>query len=186
MTIGISGAPGSFSEQAAIKFAEKNNIQNPTIDFLVSVENVLAKLEKGELDFGVFPIENSIGGIVIEAVHAMAPHQFKIKELFEIEVNQNLLVIKGMSASDITAIASHDQAIKQCRMYLKRMWENIDLQPYPDTALAAKDLSEGTLPASTAVIASMRAAEMYGLDVLDEKIQDLKFNYTVFVAAEKI
>ncbi len=95
------------------------------------------------------------------------------------------MVMKGSTASDITAIASHDQALKQCRMYLKRMWENVDLQPYPDTALAAKDLSEGTLPSSTAVVASMRAAEMYGLDVLDEKIQDLKFNYTVFVAAEK-
>jgi prephenate dehydratase len=185
MIIGISGAPGSFSEQAAIKFSEKNSIKNPEIDFLVSVENVLTKLEMGQIDYGVFPIENSIGGIVIEAVHAMAPHQFKIKELFEIEVNQNLLVMKGKTASDITAIASHDQALKQCRMYLKRMWENIDLQPYADTALAAKDLSEGKLPQSTAVVASMRAAEMYGLDVLDEKIQDLKFNYTVFVAAEK-
>lgn len=185
MKIGISGAPGAFSEQAARKYAEKHAISDLSVDFLVSVENVLTKLEKGEIDRGVFPIENSIGGVVIEAVYAMAPHQFEIEELFEIEVNQNLLVQKGVTASDVTAITSHDQALKQCRMYLKRMWPTIDLQPYADTALAAKDLAEGKLPRTTAVVASALAAELYGLDILEEKIQDLKFNYTVFVAAKK-
>lgn len=70
-------------------------------------------------------------------------------------------------------------------MYLKRMWPTTDLAPYADTALAAKDLAEGVLPKTTAVIASARAAELYGLDILDEKIQDMKFNYTVFVAAKR-
>ncbi|MCL9972351.1 MAG: prephenate dehydratase, partial [Candidatus Pacebacteria bacterium] len=101
------------------------------------------------------------------------------------EVNQNLIVQKGVTASDVTAITSHDQALKQCRMYLKRTWPDIDLVPYADTALAAKHLSDGTLPRTTAVVASARAAEMYGLDLLEEKIQDLKFNYTVFIAAKK-
>lgn len=180
MTIGIAGAPGAFSEQAALKY-------NPDakIDFLVSVENVLTELEKGTIDTGIFPIENSTGGVVIEAVYAMARHRFEIEELFEIEVNQNLIVQKGVTAADITAITSHDQALKQCRMYLKRMWPTIDLQPYADTALAAKDLAEGTLPRTTAVVASARAAELYGLDILEEKIQDLKFNYTVFVVGKK-
>lgn len=181
MHIGISGAPGSFSQEAALKFDP-----NAQIEFLVSVENVLSELEKGTIERGIFPIENSTGGIVIEAVHAMAKHQFEIEKLFEIEVNQNLIVQKGVTASDITSVTSHDQALKQCRMYLKRMWPDIDLVPYADTALAAKHLSDGTLPRTTAVVASARAAEMYGLDLLDEKIQDLKFNYTVFIAAKKI
>lgn len=181
MHIGISGAPGSFSQEAALKFDP-----NAQIEFLVSVENVLSELEKGTIERGIFPIENSTGGIVIEAVYAMAKHQFEIEKLFEIEVNQNLIVQKGVTASDVTAITSHDQALKQCRMYLKRMWPDIDLVPYADTALAAKHLSDGTLPRTTAVVASARAAELYGLDLLDEKIQDLKFNYTVFIVAKKI
>lgn len=180
MRIGISGAPGAFSEVAALKFDPQADIE-----FLVSVENVLTELEKGTIDRGVFPIENSTGGIVIEAVYAMAKHTFEIEKMFEIEVNQNLLAMKGVTASDITAITSHDQALKQCRMYLKRMWPNVDLVPYADTALAAKDLASGVLPKTTAVVASVKAAELYGLDILDEKIQDLKFNYTVFVAAKK-
>lgn len=180
MKIGISGVPGSFSEQAALKFDPSAEIV-----FLVSVENVLTALEEGSVERGVFPIENSTGGIVIEAVYAMAKHQFDVEQLFEIEVNQNLLVQKGVVASDVTAITSHDQALKQCRMYLKRMWPDIELVPYADTALAAKDLARGALPPTTAVVASARAAELYGLDILEEKIQDLKFNYTVFIAAKK-
>lgn len=180
MRVGISGAPGSFSQEAALKYDPEAEIV-----FLVSVENVLTELESGTIERGVFPIENSTGGIVIEAVYAMAKHQFELEQLFEIEVNQNLIVQKGVTASDITAITSHDQALKQCRMYLKRMWPDVELLPYADTALAARDLSDGTLPRSTAVIASARAAALYGLDMLDEKVQDLKFNYTVFIAAKK-
>ena len=170
---------------AALKFVELAGQGTPDIDFLVSVENVLSKLEAGEIDYGVFPIENSTGGIVIEAVYAMAKHRFDVEKLFEIEVNQNLLVQKGVNASDVTSVTSHDQALKQCRMYLKRMWPDIELVPYADTALAAKDLASGVLPRTTAVVASARAAELYGLDILEEKIQDLKFNYTVFIAAKK-
>ncbi|MBU6310579.1 hypothetical protein KGO06_01440 [Patescibacteria group bacterium] len=180
MRIGISGAPGAFSQQAALTVDPAAEII-----FLVSVENVLTELERGTLDCGVFPIENSTGGVVIEAVYAMAKHRFAIEKMFEIEVNQNLLVKKGVTASDVTAITSHDQALKQCRMYLKRMWPNVELVPYADTALAAKDLASGVLPETTAVVASAMAAELYGLDVLEEKIQDMKFNYTVFVVATR-
>lgn len=180
MRVGISGVPGSFSEEAALKFDPLAEIV-----FLVSVENVLTELEKGTIERGVFPIENSTGGVVIEAVYAMAKHQFEVEKMFEIEVNQNLIVQKGITASDVASVTSHDQALKQCRMYLKRMWPDIELVPYADTALAAKDLAAGVLPKTTAVVASARAAELYGLDILDEKIQDLKFNYTVFIAAKK-
>jgi len=182
MKIGISGVAGSFSEEAAQLYSQKHAIEG-TPEFLVSVENVLEKIEKGELPLGIFPIENSNGGIVIEAVHAMAGHKFTIKELFEFEVNHNLIVKPGVTAAHITQIASHDQALKQCRMYLRRVWGSAELLPYADTALAAQDLAKGTLNDSTAVVASARAAELYGLEILEEKIQDLKFNYTTFIAA---
>jgi len=185
MKIGISGAKGAFSEEAALKYCEDRGIEGE-IEFLVSVEGVLSALEAGEVDLGIFPIENSNGGIVIEAVHAMAAHRFMVKKLFEIDVHQNLLVMPGTNPDQITAITSHDQALKQCRMYLKRKWPGIELAEYADTAKAAADLANGTLPPSAAVIASKRAAEVYGLEVLEESIQDLKFNYTSFVAAERL
>lgn len=186
MRIGISGVEGSFSEEAAKTYCRKENVTDFELAYLISAEGVLSNLESGAIDLGIFPIENSTGGIVIEAVHAMAKHRFSIQKIFEIDVHQNLLVKKGVNADRITNITSHDQALKQCRMYLKRKWPGIYISEYADTAKAAKDLAEGLLPETTAAIASLAAAERYGLDVLEESIQDLKFNFTSFIAAKKI
>lgn len=185
MNIGISGAHGSFSEEAGETYARKNGYTEAQILPLVSVENVLSALDRGEIERGIFPIENSNGGIVIEAVHAMAKHQFTIETMFEIDVHHTLLVAPGVNADEITAITSHDQALKQCRQYLKRKWPGVDIAEYPDTAKAAKDLAAGDLPRTTAVITPKRCAALYGLDILEESIQDLKYNYTMFVVATK-
>lgn len=187
MKIGVMGAKGSFSEEAGRIFAKKHaHLKKFTILYLITAENVLSNLEKGAINIAIFPIENSNGGIVLEAVHAMAKHNFHIKKMFEIDVHHNLLVKNGATADSIKSIVSHDQAIKQCRMYLKRMWPKVKLGEYADTAKAAEDLAKGKLPKTTAVIASRNAAAMYKLKILDESIQDLKFNYTVFIAAERI
>lgn len=185
LIIGVSGARGSFSEEAARSYANRYGIKKFSVKYLITVEKVLIALERGEIGLGIFPIENSNGGIVIEAVHAMAKHRFSIKRLFEIDVHQNLLVRRGVTAKKIKQIVSHDQAIKQCRMYLKRRWPKVKIREYSDTAKAAEDLASGALPKTTAVIASRAAATLYKLDILEESIQDLKFNYTSFVAAVK-
>lgn len=179
------GAKGSFSEKAGEDYIAQNFIEDAEIMPLVSAEIVLTALEAGEIDRGIFPIENSNGGIVLEAVHAMAKHRFSIERIFEIDVHHMLLVQKGVTSSHISAISSHDQALKQCRMYLKRTWPDANIEPYPDTAKAAEDLSNGTLSDTTAIIAPRRCAELYDLDILEESIQDLKFNYTSFVVAVK-
>lgn len=185
MKIGIMGAKGSFSEEAARTYVNKEALQDVELDYLVSAEAVLSALEDGSIDLAIFPIENNNGGIVIEAVHAMAKHRFQVKKIFEIDVHQNLLAKKGVNPDRITAITSHDQALKQCRMYLKRKWPGVEIEEYADTAKAAADLASGILPETTAVIASRAAAELYDLEILEESIQDLKFNYTSFVAAER-
>lgn len=180
MKIGVMGARGSFSEQAGEQYAPQGEIIP-----LISAENVLRALTAGEIERGIFPIENSNGGIVIEAVHAMAKYNFTIEKMFELDVHHMLLVQPGITAAHITTVSSHDQALKQCRMYLKRMWGEADVVPYDDTAKAAADLANGTLPDTTAVIAPRRCAELYGLEILEESIQDLKYNYTMFVVAQQ-
>lgn len=181
--VGIAGARGSFSEEAARAYAHRVHMKRYSLEYLISVERVLSDLEGGTIDLGVFPIENSNGGVVLESVHAMAKHRFSIKKIFEIDVHHNLLVKKGITADRIKVITSHDQAIKQCRMYLKRVWPAVKIREYADTAKAAEDLAKGALAASVAVIASRVAADLYGLDILEESIQDLKFNYTSFIIA---
>lgn len=185
MKIGVMGARGSFSEQAGEEFAAKKGITDAEIIPLISAEMVLSELENSAIDKGIFPIENSNGGIVIEAVHAMAKHRFNIEQMFEIDIHHMLLVKPGMTSAHITAITSHDQALKQCRMYVKRKWPDADINVYMDTAKAAEALGNGTLPDTTAVIAPRKCATLYNLDILEESIQDLKFNYTTFVVATK-
>lgn len=185
MKIGVMGDRGSFSEMAGEMYTKSNQLENAEILPLIAAERVLTELEAGNIDKGIFPIENSNGGIVIEAVHAMAAHRFKIEKMFEMDVHHNLLVKKGVTASQIDTVTSHDQALKQCRMYLRRIWPQAEIVPFSDTAAAARALHLGELPDTTAVIASRKAAEMYELDILEESIQDLKFNYTTFVVAVK-
>ena len=185
MKIGVMGAAGSFSEQAGELYKQTSNTPTGEIVPLINAERVLEAVEAGTVTCGIFPIENSNGGIVIEAVHAMAAHRFRITKLFELDVHHMLLVKNGVTASHIDTICSHDQALKQCRMYAKRIWPEADIRPCADTAQAAKDLAAGLLPDTTAVIAPRRCAELYGLEILEESIQDLKFNYTTFVVAEQ-
>ena len=185
MKIGICGNRGSFSEEAATHYCDKENITKRAFDYLVTAERVLTAVENGSVDIGIFPIENSNGGIVIETVYAMANHVFVIEKLFEIDIRHFLLARKGVTSDQITRIASHPQALKQCRMYLKRVWNGVELEEYADTAQAAKDLGAGKLAKNVAVIAPEICANLYDLDVLEESIQDLKFNFTTFIAAKK-
>jgi prephenate dehydratase len=183
--IGVMGGVGSFSEEAANYYCQKNNIVGYGLEYLITAENVLRTLSDGGIELGIFPIENSNGGIVYESVHAMAKYNFVIENMFEIDIRHCLLARKNTNISEIKKIASHQQALKQCRMYLKRKWPYVDLQEYKDTAEAARDLGSGVLSEDTAVIAPRICAKLYDLDILEEGIQDLKFNFTTFIAAKK-
>src|SRR5918992_413020 len=102
----------------------------------------------------------------------------------DIDVNHTLLVHPNLPGREsIERIASHQQAIRQCRMWLRHHFPTTLVTEEPDTAEAARMLATGELPASTAVIAAERCAELFGLRVLERRIQDLKFNFTTFVAA---
>lgn len=183
LIIGVSGNQGSFSEEAARHYCREVGIANYELAYLISVENVLKNLKQGKIDKGVFPIENSNGGIVYEAVHAMSRYIFNIEKMFEIDIRHCLHVLPGTTTQSIKKITSHDQALKQCRMYLKRCWPKTELIEYSDTAEAARDLAGGKISTDTAVIASKGCAKLYGLEILEEGIQDLKFNFTTFIVA---
>jgi prephenate dehydratase len=114
----------------------------------------------------------------------MAAHCFRVVDLFEIDVNHTLLVHPDLDGrQQIDRIASHQQAIRQCRMWLRHNFPTTLVTEEADTAEAARMLGAGELPPTTAVIAAERCAELFGLRVLERRIQDLKFNFTTFVAA---
>ena len=180
--IGIQGDIGSFSEQAAHAFAKRQKLSDYEIDYLINSDNVLEAVSKKNVAFGIFAIENAQGGVVIESIKAMAAHRCHITDMFQIMVEQNLLTLPGITAGEITSIHSHQQALRQCREYLSEHFWSCPLIEEEDTAKAAKELKEGQLPQTAAVIANKACAELYGLEIFQENIHDLKNNLTMFLA----
>tara|TARA_B110000116_G_C16735904_1_gene536033 strand:- start:621 stop:1196 length:576 start_codon:yes stop_codon:yes gene_type:complete len=185
-TLGIQGGKGSFSEQAAHQFAESHGIDDLLIKYLISSEGVLSAVENKNIDIGVFAMENAQGGVVIESVEALAKYRCEIIEMFHIPVNQNLLGLKGLYAGDITEIHSHQQALRQCKDYLSEHFWTRPLIEEDDTAEAARRLSDGSLPKTAGVIANNACAELYGLEIIQESIHDLKHNLTLFLGVTKL
>lgn len=184
--IGIMGGMGSFSEQAAHEFAQNHGIEKYEMDYLITTECALSAVEFGDVDFGIFAMENAQGGVVIESVEAMAHHLCEIVEMFYIPISQNLIARRGVNIGDITAVHSHQQALRQCREYLAEHFWTRPLIEEDDTAEAARKLKDGKLPKSVAVIANKSCADLYGLVIIKENIQDLKNNLTLFIGVKKM
>ena len=184
ITIDIQGDKGSFSEQAANTFAEKQKLTDYQIEYLISSKRVLEAVENGNVDIGIFAIENAQGGLVIESIEAMATHQCDIIEKFQILIQQNLLTLPGVTANEIKSIHSHQQALRQCRDYLAKHFKSYPQIEEADTAKSASDLKGGKLPKTAAVIANKACAELYDLEICQESIQDMENNLTLFLAVK--
>ena len=186
MKIGIQGGKGSFSEEAAKIFAQNHGVEDCEIVYLISSMAVLEGVESGNVQYGIFAMENAQGGVVIESVEALAEHRCRIVEMFHIMVRQNLLALQGIHVGDITEIHSHQQALRQCKDYLAEHFWTRPLIEADDTAEAARRLSEGKLPNTIGVVGSDYCAELYDLNIIEKDIHDLKNNLTLFLGVEKM
>jgi len=184
--IGLQGAKGSFSEEAAEIFAKNHGIEDYELNYLISSKNVLKSLENNEINFGIIAMENAQGGVVIESVEALANHKCDIIEMFHLQISQNLLVKQGIHLGQITEIHSHQQALRQCKNYLSEHFWTRPLIETDDTAEAARRLNEGKLPETAGVIGSKYCADLYSLTILEENIHDLKNNLTLFLGIKNI
>ena len=185
-TIGIQGGKGSFSEQAAKQFAENHGLDDSKIIYQISSHEVIKGIEDGDTDYGIIAMENAQGGVVIESVEALARFKCTIIEMFHIPVDQNLLGLNGMNVGDISEIHSHQQALRQCKDFLSEHFWTRPLIEEDDTAESARRLSEGKLPKTAGVIANKACADLYGLEILQESIHDLKHNLTLFLGLKKL
>ncbi len=183
-TLGISGEAGSFSEEAGLLYAQRKGMAAQLV-YLTDMEGVLAAIEKGKIETGIFPVVNSRGGLVKMAFQAMGNHLFQMIDEVWLEVRQSLLVQPGVKSSQIDHIVSHTQALAQCERYLQKEFRRAELTEWQDTAKAAHDLALGKLGKTTAVIASERCAHIYGLEVLARNIQDSHPNLTTFIVVKK-
>ena len=183
--VGIQGAQGSFSEEAALEFCDRHGIDEYDLIYLITSARVLQAIEDDEVEYGIMAMENAQGGVVIESVEALARYRCHIVEMFHTQVEQCLLGRAGLQLGDVTEVRSHPQALGQCRDYLADHFWTRPLINEDDTAHAAERLAKGELPATAAVIGSRKCGELYDLEVLTEGIQDLKNNLTLFLGVNK-
>ena len=179
-TLAISAIAGSFTEEAARHYLKESNTEAELV-FVGTAHGAFEAVARGKANLGIVPIRNSNAGFVLENMQASADFTYKIVHVFSIPIHQNLMVRPGTKEAAVTEIVSQLPALTQCGVYLKRHWSQVPRREYEDTALAAKDLAEGKLPATAAVIAARAAAELYHLEILAPGIQTDRDNYTDFM-----
>jgi prephenate dehydratase len=174
MRIAFQGEAGAYSEAAALRFA-------PGASVLAcrSFEDVFAAVAEGRATRGILPMENSIGGSIHRNYDLLVEHELPIVGEVELAVDHCLLVRPGTDVRDLAVVYSHPQALAQCEQYLARM-AGVEIVAVYDTAGGAKMVAEGER-ADAGAVASRRAAEVFGLEIAEEKIQDYKENITRFV-----
>ena len=173
----FQGVKGAYSEQAGTKlFLEAESIPCPTF------EDMFDKVRAGEADAAMVPIENSLAGRVADTQRLIPDSKLKITDEFFLEINHNLIGVKGSKISDIRRIHSHEQGIAQCRNKIIQLKKEMVVEA--DTAGSAKMIAELN-NIEDAAIASELAANIYDLDILEPNFQDSLNNVTRFLVMQK-
>ena len=169
--VAFQGAPGAYSHQAVRELYD-HAAALPCFSF----EDAIDSVGEGRAWCAVIPIENSLHGRVAD-IHFLLPESgLKIIAEHFVRVRHCLLALPG--AEKVSEVLSHPQALGQCRKYLRA--RGIKPVAYPDTAAAAAEVVDQGNPGVGAVASAM-AAELYGLKVLEEGIEDESHNTTRFV-----
>ena len=172
-TVAFQGVAGAYGERAA-QLATPGAIPRGYPTF----HEVFEAVATGETDLGVVPVENSLAGTVQQSVDLLVDTDLHIQREIILRVRHCLMALPGVRIEDVRRVYSHPQALAQCDGFVARY----HMQPVAayDTAGSAEDLIQRGAR-DEAVIASRRAADLYGLDILQEGIEDEDFNYTRFL-----
>ncbi|MCI8648711.1 MAG: prephenate dehydratase [Anaerotruncus sp.] len=173
--VGFYGAAGSFTEQALVEYFGNDQARLGCPEF----EDVCKALQAGDILYGVLPIENSSTGAISQVYDLLGSYGFYILGEKRLHIHQNLVGCPDASLESVRTVYSHAQGIEQCTGFLAqhRSW---NLVPYHSTAASARRVAEDR-DCSQAAIASNHAAELYGLKILQENIQDNQENSTRFI-----
>lgn len=174
LKVAYSGVKGAFAYIAATKM-----FPNSKYIAYLSFDEAYKAVEKGECDVCVLPLENSYAGEVGIVMDLMFSGSLYINQVYELEVNHNLVAKKGTCINEIKTVYSHKQALDQCVDFINS--NNFNTEEAPNTAIAAKFVSEQN-DNSIAAIASSDTAKLYDLCILKENINSSNTNTTRFGA----
>ncbi|OIW08517.1 hypothetical protein TanjilG_03193 [Lupinus angustifolius] len=175
LRVAYQGVPGAYSEAAAGKAYPDSQVI-PCDQFEVAFQAV----ELWIADRAVLPVENSLGGSIHRNYDLLLRHRLHIVGEVQLPVHHCLLALPDVRKEYLTRVISHPQALAQCEHTLTKLGLNVAREAVDDTAGAAEFVATNNLR-DTAAIASARAAELYGLQILADGIQDDPNNVTRFV-----
>jgi prephenate dehydratase len=175
--IAYQGEAGAYSEEGAIGLWPDAELQP-----LPTIRKVFESVEVGRADFGLVPIDNSQAGSINETYDLFLKHGLHLVAETFVRVDHCLLALPGTPLDALVEVISHPQAIAQSEEFLSALGARIRAEY--DTAGAAKRVAEDKLE-GTAAIASRRAADLYGLEVIADRIQTYADNYTRFGALSR-
>ncbi|HJS19940.1 MAG TPA: prephenate dehydratase [Anaerolineales bacterium] len=177
MRVAFQGEPGAYSEQAVFNYF--GNVETQPCE---SFDVVFDAVVSDSANFGMIAIENSLAGSIHQNYDLLLRHDLHIVGEYPLRVQHCLIALPGVKKEAIKKAISHPQALGQCAAYLRGL--GIKAESVYDTAGSVKMLKEsGTR--DTAAIASRRAAEIYGMQILEEGIEDNSENFTRFLAISK-
>src|SRR5690606_36016879 len=167
------GEPGANSDTACRNmFPGMEPLPCPTF------EDAFNAVESGKADLAMIPIENTIAGRVADIHHLLPESRLHIVGEYFLPIHFQLMVLPGVERKEIRTVHSHIHALGQCRKYIRKNgWKGVIAG---DTAGAAKlvfEIGDRTM----AALAPRLAAELYGLDILEENVEDTDTNVTRFV-----
>jgi len=189
--VAFQGESGAYSEAAALEHwaaiscgAESHSagVAPPPIETVphLSFDAVFEAVENGLCEFGLIPIENSLAGSIHRNYDLLLQHNLYVTGEHFLPVHHCLIVHPGTKLSDLRKVVSHPQALAQCEGYLRSL-PGVTIEPVYDTAGSVKLIRQQG-DCQVAAIASRRAAELYGMDILAECIEDHPENITRFLA----
>ncbi|MBA3431739.1 MAG: prephenate dehydratase [Actinobacteria bacterium] len=177
LVVAYQGELGAYSEEGAVAlFPDAEH--KP----YASIRKVFEAVEVGRVDFGLVPIDNSQAGSINETYDLFLRHGLHLVGETIVRVNHCLVALPGVAIDDLVEVISHPQAIAQSEEFLNSL--DVSIRAEYDTAGAAKRIVDGKME-RTGAIASKRAADLYGLRVLQERIQTYPDNYTRFGALSR-
>jgi chorismate mutase/prephenate dehydratase len=177
-TVAFQGEVGAYSEEAGYQFFGPGARLKPC----ESLEDVFQTVEKGDVQYGLVPVENSLEGSIPRTYDLLLDSILKVSGETQLRVVHCLIALPETRIDSIKEVYSHPQALGQCKTFLRQMgWK---LTPAYDTAGSVKMIKENGL-LDKAAIAGARAAEIYGLKILVRSIEDNANNYTRFFILSK-
>jgi prephenate dehydratase len=172
--VAYQGAPGAFSEDAALHLCGPRTTLRPCR----TLRDVFHALARGEAAAAVIPVENSIAGDVPGCRALVGQHHVRTRKTIALPIVHTLIASSTMAVDDVREVRSHPMALAQCRRFLAAHPRMLSVPAF-DTAGALAELMQQP-PGTAAVIASRRAAARWGGVVLQDGIQDRLDNYTEF------